>query len=98
MTIKSMPDDHHLSRKFVVPLLPYSTNGPGWHSEERSPRVAERSSCRSRSSHGPCALPDHGVEGIGEHSLRAAVEAAHVLEVAGLPQVLLYEVHVALVV
>ncbi len=57
-----------------------------------------RSSYRCRSLHRPRALPDHGVEGIEKHPLRAAVEAAHVLEVASLPQVLLYEVHVALVV
>ena len=48
--------------------------------------------------HKPRALPDHGVEGIGKHALRAAAKAAHVLEVAGLPQVLLYEAHVPLVI
>ena len=56
-----------------------------------SPTVAGRwRRWRCRSSRGPRALPDHGVERIGEHPSRAAVEAAHVLEVAGLPQVLLY--------
>src|ERR687898_623365 len=56
----------------------------------------EGSNCRGL--HRPRALPDHGVEGIGEHPPRAAVEAAYVLEVAGLPQVLLDETDVALVV
>jgi hypothetical protein len=49
-------------------------------------------------SHRTGALADHGVEGVGEHPPRAAIQAAHVLEVAGLPQVPLHEAYPALVV
>ena len=49
-------------------------------------------------SHRTGALAAHGVEGIGEHPPRAAIEATHVLEVAGLPQVLLHKAYTTLVI
>ena len=44
------------------------------------------------------ALPDNGVERIGERAARAAVEAADVPKVAGLLEEVFDEVHVAPVV
>ncbi len=43
-------------------------------------------------------LTDHGVKWVGEDAARAAVQAVDVLEAPGLPQVVLHEAYVALVV
>ena len=45
-----------------------------------------------------CSLPYHSAQETGEHPPRAAIDAAHVLEVASPTQVLLHEAYVALII
>jgi hypothetical protein len=47
---------------------------------------------------GPRALRNDGVERVGKHAAWAAIQAAYVGEVPGIPQILFHEPHVAPVV